>query len=197
MRTPKKYTDNLKLGIITKDMLADCLYSVNKRAKNCRDKQRAYYGMDSYADKYREQKEKYYGQKEILLHLIQPTCIHMETVQRKQRIYDYEPEYDECFYNGLFFHEGGYYDREMQQYVSFGDMYVDEQKYYLFYDLGKSSFHTPIENYEMKKYPNLELVDIGRLITAGKDIVDLVSTQFVEKVLTIILSGEYQYTMED
>lgn len=124
MRTPKKYTDNLKQGIITKEMLSDCLYSVNKRAKNCRDKQRAYYGIDSYADKYREQKEKYYGQKEILLHLVQPACIHMETVQRKQRIYDYEPEYDEYFYNGLFFHEGGFYDREMRQYVCFGDVYA-------------------------------------------------------------------------
>lgn len=40
MRTPYEYTKNLKNGIITRDMLLDCLYSVNKRAKNFRDKER-------------------------------------------------------------------------------------------------------------------------------------------------------------
>ena len=46
MKTPKEYRDNLLNHIITKQMLVDCLYSVNKRAKNYRDKereQRAYY----------------------------------------------------------------------------------------------------------------------------------------------------------
>lgn len=38
MKTPKEYQDNLKNGIITEEMFTDCLYSVNKRAKNYRDK---------------------------------------------------------------------------------------------------------------------------------------------------------------
>lgn len=38
MRTPVEYTNNLKKGIITDQMLVDCLFSVNKRAKNWRDK---------------------------------------------------------------------------------------------------------------------------------------------------------------
>ena len=42
MRTPKEYTDNLKKKTITESMLLDCLYSVNKRAKNYRDKERGY-----------------------------------------------------------------------------------------------------------------------------------------------------------
>lgn len=33
MKTPKEYRDNLLNHIITKQMLVDCLYSVNKRAK--------------------------------------------------------------------------------------------------------------------------------------------------------------------
>ena len=37
MKTPKEYMENLKKGIITETMLADGLFSVNKRAKNCRD----------------------------------------------------------------------------------------------------------------------------------------------------------------
>ena len=40
MKTPKEYRDNLLNHIITKQMLVDCLYSVNKRAKNYRDKER-------------------------------------------------------------------------------------------------------------------------------------------------------------
>lgn len=56
MRTPKEYTDNLKKKIITENMLLDCLYSVNKRAKNYRDKEREYrqyYRRNRYAyDKY-------------------------------------------------------------------------------------------------------------------------------------------------
>ena len=39
MKTPKEYQDNLKKKIITEEMLADCLYSVNKRAKNYRNKE--------------------------------------------------------------------------------------------------------------------------------------------------------------
>lgn len=42
MKTPKRFTDNLKNRVITKEMLGVALYSVNKRAKNCRDKERSY-----------------------------------------------------------------------------------------------------------------------------------------------------------
>lgn len=53
MKTPKEYRDNLLNHIITKQMLVDCLYSVNKRAKNYRDKerkQRAYSRCHRYVD---------------------------------------------------------------------------------------------------------------------------------------------------
>ena len=42
MKTPKEYIENLKNRTITTEMLADCLYSVNKRAKNYRDAGYAY-----------------------------------------------------------------------------------------------------------------------------------------------------------
>lgn len=37
MKTPPEYTKNLKKKLITEQMLSDCLFSVNKRAKNYRD----------------------------------------------------------------------------------------------------------------------------------------------------------------
>lgn len=51
MRTPKEYTNNIKNHIITKQMLLDCLYSSNKRAKNWRDKEREYrHSYDYYGN---------------------------------------------------------------------------------------------------------------------------------------------------
>lgn len=40
MRTPAEYSKNLKNHVITMQMLLECLYSSNKRAKNWRDKER-------------------------------------------------------------------------------------------------------------------------------------------------------------
>ena len=42
MKTPKQWYENLKIGLITDDMLEAALYSVNKRAKNYRNKKREY-----------------------------------------------------------------------------------------------------------------------------------------------------------
>jgi len=37
MKTPKLYSDLLKKKQLTTEMIAECIYSVNKRAKNYRD----------------------------------------------------------------------------------------------------------------------------------------------------------------
>ena len=111
MRTPKEYTQNLKQKIITKQMLADCLYSVNKRAKNCRDNEHKYskYRTDYYgnADNYRQQKEEYYSQKDKMLTLLKPNCIHETTEYHKERAYDYEPEYYEIYDSGNYLRSSG------------------------------------------------------------------------------------------
>ena len=65
--------------------------------------------------------------------------------------------------------------------------------YYLFYQLGDHSFHSPITEGNIKKYyPNLEIKQV-ELDTSGKDINDLVSIQFVEKLIKLIKSKNYQY----
>ena len=111
MKTPKEYANNVKNGIITTKMLSDCIFSVNKRAKNWRDKEHQYrgkYSDDWYGtvDKARENKEMYYSQKEMLLTPIKPKCIHRENTSRSHRVryFDYEPEYDELY--GEFFLRG-------------------------------------------------------------------------------------------
>lgn len=82
MVTPKEYEKNIKKGIITEKMLAECIYSVNKRAKNYRDKireiwrKRAYnpYWYDKYGneEKYAKLEMEYYDSKDKMLSLIKP-----------------------------------------------------------------------------------------------------------------------------
>lgn len=92
MKTPKEYSDNLSNHIITKQMLVDCLYSVNKRAKNYRDKereQRAYSRCHRYVDNSafidgaRKKKREMYRMKDTLLTVLTPICIHKESIVMK------------------------------------------------------------------------------------------------------------------
>ena len=73
MRTPKRYTDLIKNKKITNQIIAECIYSVNKKSKNYRDKIKDYkqggfykYKEDNIENA-KEQKEKYYSMKEDLL----------------------------------------------------------------------------------------------------------------------------------
>ena len=74
MKTPEAYRDHLKNGIITKDMLNDCLYSMNKRAKNYRDAARRSIRPVSGFYKWRE--DKCYKSKVFMLSILKPDCIH-------------------------------------------------------------------------------------------------------------------------
>ena len=88
MKTPKHYNDNLKNKIITEEMFSDCLYSVNKRAKNYRDKAHEYKhryrfyhkAVDSQFNKMNE----FYDLKEQLLKYLKPKCIHKQFIGYKR-----------------------------------------------------------------------------------------------------------------
>lgn len=167
MKTPKAFSMNLRNHIITEDMLGACIYSVNKRAKNFRDRTRKLYSeIDTKRSTYgqtgveyqlkniataKATKEYYYRYKDQLLSLVTPVSIH-------------------------FVNDGNYYDI---------------RRYYLFYRVGSYSFHHPIEVKDLEKYPDLPQEDIGTLTTYGHEIEDLISVQFVDKVLHLIRTGRY------
>lgn len=213
MRTPKEYNENIKKNVITKDMLLDCLWSVNKRAKNYRDKEREYreycknaryynrYFHDKYhnEEKSRYKKEEYYEKKGIILSVIEPICIHKERYgYKRERIYDYSEKYDLYERRNAFVWENCYYDEDYERTVWFGDIEKKDEPlyhYYLFYDIGGGhTFHTPIQENDLVNY-NLPIIDIQKLETEGHDISDLLSCQFVDKVIKLIQSGEYQLCM--
>lgn len=202
MRTPTAYTNSLKNNTISMQMLSDCLYSSNKRAKNWRDKEREcrdrsrnnryWYDVHNNEEKAREKKEEYYQQKEIMLSILKPVCIHRERVgYERRRIYDYEPDY--VSYTGEYVWENSYYDREEDRRVYFGDIEISNKpiyNYYLFYDFGTNhTFHIPINDIEAY---NLEIKDIDHLKTTGYDIADLLSNQFVKKVIDLISSNNFK-----
>lgn len=205
MQTYKEYQQNLKNKIITKDMLLSCLYSSNKRAKNCRDKEREYrhylrnnrYFYDKYDNikKYQKKKEEYYKQKEIMLSILKPVCIHKELYgYEKERIYDYDKRYSKCLKK--FVWENCFWDDEFCREVWFGDIEHKDKPlyhYYLFYDLnGNHTFHSPIDEKEIdEKYSDLDIVKIDRLETFGADIDGLISNQFVCKLIKLIESKDF------
>lgn len=222
MRTPAEWSKNLKDGVITEDMLSSALYSVNKRAKNCRDKKREYQKKwDHYnnAEQYERQEILYYAQKEELLSVLQPLCIHREHLgYQRVRHYETDPgfidELARCFCAGTICWSNSFvknrydfdYDfaYDSQRTYFFDEMLPDQEvlHYYLFYAIGGHTFHTPLRIDESAidayaKEHNLDIIDISRLTTKGYDINELCSTSFVSKVLKLLRSGKYSLCISD
>ncbi|MGN1406183.1 MAG: hypothetical protein ACI4WM_07910 [Erysipelotrichaceae bacterium] len=191
MKTSKEYLNNIKNGIITSSMLEDALYSVNKRAKNYRDSRRKYYGK--YFENADSKMSEMYSRKEKLLSILNPVCIHSEIRYKRVRVYDYEKRYEKEYVKrhmlGQVVHYGSYME------VSFFD-YIDrnncDYNYYLYYVLGEHSFHQPIKKEDLIKY-SLEIKEISGLNTYGDNCANLMSVQFVDKIIGLIETGNYEY----
>ena len=203
MRTPKRYTDLIKNKKITNQIIAECIYSVNKRAKNYRDKiedsnQAGFYKYKEINnEKAKEQKERYYSMKEDLLLNFSPKLIHKKYDREKiQRVYSYQKNYEKLYNekrNDIVW-ENSYYDYDRNKEVDFFDYSLGEKKYlyFLYYEIGEYSFHTPITEERVEKNTQLEIKEIDENFqTHGADIVDLLSTQFVQKVIDLLDSGDY------
>lgn len=204
MKTPNEYIKNLKKGVITIDMLEDCLYSVNKRAKNYRDKRRKYieikrnnkYWYDKYdnIEKCEIKESEYYKKKDILLSIIKPKYIHKQIINKNKgkRIYDYEEEFNKIEENEIIY-SNFYYDDEEGMEVEFVDILSNEKVilYFLYYQLNKKSFHSPIDENDINEYPDLDIKEI-EFQTFGEEIGNLLSCQFVDKVIALINSFEFK-----
>lgn len=205
MRTPKNYTQLVNDKKITNEMIAECIYSVNKRAKNHRDKIRKY--KDDHYNQYtvrniesaEGEMEKYYTMKEELLTVFEPSLIHEQYVgEEKKRVFSTEKDYDKLLQeksNDIIW-KGAYSvkDSEESIEVEFFDYKLGRKKYlyFLFYEIGEYSFHLPISEQKAKKYTKLQIKEIDKdFKTHGANIEGLLSTQFVNKVLSLLQSGDY------
>ncbi len=161
MKAKKEYFKNIKDRVITKEMLALAIFSVNKRAKNCRDKAQEYYQEGVYCremgiyNKYafpnaaemRIKKIEYYDMKESLLSIVKPSYIH------RVELYD-------------------------------------SVKWFYVYEISGYKFHTPIDE-ETALNSGLKIVVTEEFETTGKRIVYLMSVQLVKKIIELIDSGDY------
>lgn len=66
------------------------------------------------------------------------------------------------------------------------------------YTLSNRTFRVPLEESEIKQYPDLEVVDVGRITPVYGDITaDMLSVQFVEKILLLIKNRNYTLIFEN
>ena len=199
MKTPREYIKNLKNNIITVDMLNDVLYSFNKRAKNCRDQKNRYrnnYYTFTYFDNYSNYEEKeqlfYKKKQDILEKLVKPKCLHKQKIDKRKRIYDYEPEYNKKRDRQKIIWENCYFDYNKDKTVWFYDIYINSYLYFIYYEIGSKGYHTVINETEynkLSKIINTELLP-DDFMTEGHDINDLLSLQFSNKVYDYIMKNK-------
>ena len=196
MTTSKEYLKNRTRCTITKQMLSDCLFCVNNRALNSRDNERKYinYVPDMYgnANKYHKKMLGYYSMKRTLLSVLEPSHIQKGEVLQRRRTYDYEDNYEEILKSGNYVNNSGFYDTDRKEHVEFVVQMVPQTVYYLTYTVGNRTFRVPLQESEIIRYPDLEVIDAGRITPVYGDITaDMLSVQFVEKVVQLIKSGTY------
>ena len=202
MKPPKEYLKNLKHHTITEQMLSDCIFSINNRALNSRDNEYKYthYIPDTYGNvnKYRKKKLEYYGMKKTLLSVLEPNYIQKGEVLQRRRTYDYEDGYEDILKSGNYVNNSGFYDPDRKEHVEFVVQMIPETVYYLVYTVGTRTFRVPLEESEIKQHPDLEVIDVGRITPVYYDITaDMISVQFVEKIVQLIKSRNYTLIFEN
>lgn len=208
MEIPKEFLSNIESRVITEEMLELALHSINKRAKNCRDKKKEYYlkgkktGYEidfNTSDKYKKQEKEYYLQKVFLLKkLLKPNCIHesMNEMEKRVRYFNYDPEFIDFQDRAIYYSD--YFDKKLGEYVEFIDVVTVERikQHYLFYETTNYSFHIPIEEEEVKR--EMDNNNINKIIeinlkTKGQDVIELIPIEFIKEIVKLVESREYRF----
>lgn len=185
MKTPKAYQKMLACDQLTDELIGQVIYSINKRAKNYRDKAADYRHdrFDRYNNfqQYQDKKVDCYQMKDDLLDLYLPLAIHTSQYDKRRRIYDYESDYQSQRKNSIY--ENRYWDHDELREVKFIDVLVSETVYYLYYEIGSYSFHRPLKKQELATYSRLPLKLLeDNFKVHGEKIDKLLSLQFCKKV---------------
>ena len=203
MKTPKLYNELINEKKITNEIIAECIYSVNKRAKNYRDKIKEYKNgsfhqhLESNIEKAEEEMGKYYQLKEEFLKVSTPNLIHKQFIgEEKKRVFSYEKNYEKLLKektNDIFW-KNSYYDYDKDMEIEFFDYHLGTKKYlyFLYYEIGEYSFHSPVSEKIAESNRELEIQEIDENFkTHGSKIEGLLSMQFVKKVLELLKSEDY------
>ena len=203
MKTPKLYNELINEKKITNEIIAECIYSVNKRAKNYRDKIKEYKNgrshqhLESNIEKAEEEMGKYYQLKEEFLKVFTPNLIHKQFIgEKKKRVYSYEKNYEKLLKekNNDIFWKNSYYDYDKDMEIEFFDYHLGTKKYlyFLYCEIGEYSFHSPVSEKIAESNTELEIQEIDENFkTHGSKNEGLLSMQFVKKVLELLQSEDY------
>lgn len=206
METPIAFIENLSNGIVTEEMLALCLHSVNKRAKNYRDN----FNENDYSWKHKEQalsrKRKYYKMKSELLKFILPVSIHCEKQKQKIRISNIdfntiseyyeqkEKDKDKIIWENSYSINNKTSNSSITN-IEFYNIFEETKNYYLYYELYEHSFHEPISEEDLRRYHSLPVIHLSSpLITYGEETKNLLSVTFVKKVLKALQEENAKFT---
>lgn len=105
--------------------------------------------------------------------------------KNRRRVYDYQNEYENIT---DYVYSNYYYDWEEDREVWFVDIEEDIVNYYLYYQIGDKSFHSPIKidiNKLVKTegFQQFEIIDLPEdFYTQGQNTTSLLSVQFYDKV---------------
>ena len=203
MKTPNLYKELINEKKITNEIIAECIYSVNKRAKNYRDKIKEYKNgrshqhLESNIEKAEEEMGKYYQLKEEFLKVFTPNLLHKQFIgEKKKRVYSYEKNYEKLLKektNDIFW-KNSYYDYDKDMEIEFFDYHLGTKKYlyFLYYEIGEYSFHSPVSEKIAESNTELEIQEIDENFkTHGSKNEGLLSMQFVKKVLELLQSEDY------
>ena len=203
MKTPKLYNDLINEKKITNEIIAECVYYVNKRAKNYRDKIKEYKNgrshqhLESNIEKAEEEMGKYYQLKEEFLKVFTPNLIYKQFIgEKKKRVYSYEKNYEKLLKektNDIFW-KNSYYDYDKDMEIEFFDYHLGTKKYlyFLYCEIGEYSFHSPVSEKIAESNTELEIQEIDENFkTHGSKNEGLLSMQFVKKVLELLQSEDY------
>lgn len=203
MKTPNLYKELINEKKITNEIIAECIYSVNKRAKNYRDKIKEYKNgrshqhLESNIEKAEEEMGKYYQLKEEFLKVFTTNLIHKQFIgEKKKRVYSYEKNYEKLLKektNDIFW-KNSYYDYDKDMEIEFFDYHLGTKKYlyFLYCEIGEYSFHSPVSEKIAESNTELEIQEIDENFkTHGSKNEGLLSMQFVKKVLELLQSEDY------
>lgn len=172
MVAPKFYLNYLESGWIIEPLLSDTIYAVSKRAEHFRDKERQY-----------REKERY-------MRSINP---------------DYYDKYDNA---GRAEKRKEYFYRQkniLLKVLKVTGIHIFAHAVYLYYDLREYSFHEPVrrgdENdiefeknlaWAIENYPELTVTEVTDISFMSTDLPDILSSQFTDKVVKIVESGNFK-----
>ena len=175
---------------ITKRMLSDALYSVNKRAKNYRDDKRR--GIENAA----EMERAMYDRKTILLSLLDPVYVHREPLYETEQVDQKNPAFFDKLLQAVLDDTiiwwSDYYKKnnELVHFFLIKKELIGYQ-YYLFYPFMEHSYHQPISEEDLVYYSDLPIRDIQNLATTGDT--NVIPLEEVDEMIQWILDDDYVF----